>query len=194
VRAEELLRHNFLGLETGGRNLVVQFEGSGESADSHSSVQRFEAGRLVEWSPGTTQDANLTLRLQGDIDKFILGVIDGKQSGAVQMNTADDGWTALPPMDVPKTCQLPRIPGATVILQRIEIGPPLGQFKYFEIFEDGELMSRTSGSVKDPDVSVTMTYEQSLRWRVSNIDLLTGSSRSAVGRRSPGDPLIGIHQ
>jgi hypothetical protein len=96
-------------------------------------------------------------------------------------------------MDVSPRCGLPRIPGASVTLQRRETGSPIGEATYFETFLDGELISHTLGSVKEPDVSVTMSYEKSLKWRIGDIDLLSSIKGAEVhGRRSHLMLLFGL--
>lgn len=67
----------------------------------------------------------------------------------------------------------PERPGATARLQYVVTGTPGGEVRYWWRLDNGRLLENQLGTVPDPDVTLTMTYEDALRIQRGDLDANT---------------------
>jgi len=78
----------------------------------------------------------------------------------------------LPPIDlaaIPKMRALPRIAGATVLVQLLLTRSPVGGIPYWMDVRDGQLVEVAAGTVSGPEVYIAFRYEQYLRMRTGEL-------------------------
>lgn len=78
----------------------------------------------------------------------------------------------LPPLDVaaiPSMRHLPRIEGATVLVQLLLTRSPVGAIPYWMDVRDGQLVGMAAGTVAGPDVLIGFRYENYLRMRTGEL-------------------------
>lgn len=66
--------------------------------------------------------------------------------------------------------EFPERPGATAHLQYIVTGGPDGEIRYYWIVEDGNLRNSTLGDDADPEVTMTLTYDDSVKIQRAELD------------------------
>jgi putative sterol carrier protein len=64
----------------------------------------------------------------------------------------------------------PERPGASAQMQYIVSGGPDGDVKYYWILEDGKLLESALGDAPDADITLTLTYEDSVRVQNGELD------------------------
>jgi putative sterol carrier protein len=64
----------------------------------------------------------------------------------------------------------PERPGATARLQYVVSGGPDGDVKYYWVLEDGKLLESALGTIDDADVTLTLTYEDSVKVQQGELD------------------------
>ncbi len=78
----------------------------------------------------------------------------------------------LPALDVavvPRMRHLPRIEGATVLVQLLLTRSPVGAVPYWMHIRDGQLVGMAAGTVARPDVLIGFRYENYLRMRTGEL-------------------------
>jgi putative sterol carrier protein len=64
----------------------------------------------------------------------------------------------------------PERPGASARIQYAVSGGPDGEVKYYWILEDGKLLESALGTVDDADITLTLTYEDSVKVQQGDLD------------------------
>jgi putative sterol carrier protein len=64
----------------------------------------------------------------------------------------------------------PERPGATARIQYAVSGGPDGDVKYYWILQDGKLLEAALGTVDDADITLTLTYEDSVKVQQGELD------------------------
>jgi putative sterol carrier protein len=64
----------------------------------------------------------------------------------------------------------PERPGASARIQYVVGGGPDGDVKYYWILEDGKLLESALGTVDDADITLTLTYEDSVKVQQGDLD------------------------
>src|SRR5438105_1371120 len=64
----------------------------------------------------------------------------------------------------------PERPGATASMQYVITGGPDGEIKYFFTIENGHLLKQELGELPDPEVTLTMTYDDSMKVQKGELD------------------------
>ncbi|MBK5289729.1 MAG: SCP2 sterol-binding domain-containing protein [Acidimicrobiia bacterium] len=64
----------------------------------------------------------------------------------------------------------PERPGATARMQYVVTGGPDGDIKYWWRLEDGRLLDSATGVIEDPDFTMTLTYEDSVKIQRGELD------------------------
>jgi len=64
----------------------------------------------------------------------------------------------------------PERPGASAQLQYVVTGGPDGDVKYYWILQDGKLLEAALGNAPDPDITLTRTYEDSVKVQQGELD------------------------
>jgi alkyl sulfatase BDS1-like metallo-beta-lactamase superfamily hydrolase len=64
----------------------------------------------------------------------------------------------------------PERPGASARMQYVVTGAPEGDIKYFWVLENGKLQESSLGEMSDPDFTMTMTYDDSVKVQKGELD------------------------
>ena len=64
----------------------------------------------------------------------------------------------------------PERPGASARIQYVVSGGPDGDVKYYWILEDGKLLESALGTIDDADITLTLTYEDSVKVQHGELD------------------------
>jgi len=64
----------------------------------------------------------------------------------------------------------PERPGATAQMQYVVSGGPSGDIKYYWILQDGKLLESALGNAPDADLTLTLTYEDSVKVQSGELD------------------------
>lgn len=64
----------------------------------------------------------------------------------------------------------PDTPGATVRMQNVVTGAPDGDVTYYTVIENGKILEQTLGDDPDTDVTLTSSYEDSLKIAKGELD------------------------
>ncbi len=64
----------------------------------------------------------------------------------------------------------PGRPGASARIQYVVGGGPGGDVKYYWILEDGKLLESALGTIDDADITLTLTYEDSVKVQQGDLD------------------------
>jgi putative sterol carrier protein len=64
----------------------------------------------------------------------------------------------------------PERPGASARIQYAVSGGPDGDIKYYWILQDGKLLESALGTVDDADITLTLTYEDSVKVQQGELD------------------------
>ena len=64
----------------------------------------------------------------------------------------------------------PERPGASARMQYVVSGGPDGDIKYYWILQDGKLLESALGTVDDVDITLTLTYEDSVKVQQGELD------------------------
>jgi putative sterol carrier protein len=64
----------------------------------------------------------------------------------------------------------PSRPGASAQLQYVVTGGPDGEVKYYWILEDGKLLEAALGNAPEADITLTRTYEDSVKVQQGELD------------------------
>jgi hypothetical protein len=64
----------------------------------------------------------------------------------------------------------PERPGASARIQYAVSGGPDGDIKYYWILEDGKLLESALGTVDDPDITITLTYDDTVKVQQGDLD------------------------
>jgi alkyl sulfatase BDS1-like metallo-beta-lactamase superfamily hydrolase len=64
----------------------------------------------------------------------------------------------------------PERPGATATMQYVVTGGPDGEIKYFMQIENGHLVKQALGELPDAEVTMTMTYDDSMKVQKGELD------------------------
>ena len=67
----------------------------------------------------------------------------------------------------------PERPGATARMQYVVTGGPDGDIKYWWALEDGKLLESALGAIDDPDFTMTLGYQDSVKIQKGELDLNT---------------------
>ena len=66
--------------------------------------------------------------------------------------------------------EFPERPGATAHLQYVVTGAPDGDVKYYWVVENGNLQQSALGEDPDAEVTITLTYEDSVKIQKGELD------------------------
>ncbi len=64
----------------------------------------------------------------------------------------------------------PERPGASAQMQYVVSGGPNGDIKYYWILQDGKLLESALGDAPDADLTLTITYEDSVKVQSGELD------------------------
>jgi putative sterol carrier protein len=64
----------------------------------------------------------------------------------------------------------PERPGASARIQYAVTGGPDGDVRYYWILEDGKLLESALGTVDDADITLTLTYDDSVKVQQGELD------------------------
>ena len=64
----------------------------------------------------------------------------------------------------------PERPGASARMQYVVTGGPEGEIKYYWVLENGKLQDSSRGELGDPDFTMTMTYDDSVKVQKGELD------------------------
>jgi alkyl sulfatase BDS1-like metallo-beta-lactamase superfamily hydrolase len=64
----------------------------------------------------------------------------------------------------------PERPGVSVQMQYVVSGGPDGDIKYYWILEDGKLLESSLGNAPAADITLTITYEDSVKVQTGELD------------------------
>jgi len=64
----------------------------------------------------------------------------------------------------------PERPGATASMQYVITGGPEGDIKYFMTIDNGHLVKQELGELPDPEVTLTMTYDDHMKVQKGELD------------------------
>lgn len=64
----------------------------------------------------------------------------------------------------------PERPGASAQMQYVVSGGPGGDIKYYWILQDGTLLESALGTAPEPDLTLTLTYEDSVKVQRGELD------------------------
>ena len=64
----------------------------------------------------------------------------------------------------------PERPGASARMQYVVTGGPDGDIKYYWVLEDGKLLESSLGDAPDPDFTMTLTYDDSVKVQKGELD------------------------
>jgi alkyl sulfatase BDS1-like metallo-beta-lactamase superfamily hydrolase len=64
----------------------------------------------------------------------------------------------------------PERPGATARMQYVVSGGPDGDIKYYWVLQDGKLLESSLGDVDDADITLTLTYDDSVKVQQGELD------------------------
>jgi putative sterol carrier protein len=64
----------------------------------------------------------------------------------------------------------PERPGATASMQYVITGGPEGEVRYFVTIENGHLLKQELGDMPDPEVTMTMTYDDHMKVQKGELD------------------------
>ena len=64
----------------------------------------------------------------------------------------------------------PERPGATARMQYVVTGGPEGDIKYYWLLENGKLLEAKIGELPDPDFTMTLTYDDSVKVQQGQLD------------------------
>lgn len=64
----------------------------------------------------------------------------------------------------------PERPGASACMQYVVTGGPDGDIKYYWILENGKLLESSLGEAPDPDFTMTLSYDDSVKVQKGELD------------------------
>ena len=64
----------------------------------------------------------------------------------------------------------PERPGATARMQYVVTGGPHGDIRYYWLLENGRLVESRLGEISDPEVTLTVTYEDAMMIQKGELD------------------------
>ena len=64
----------------------------------------------------------------------------------------------------------PERPGASTSIQYVVTGGPDGDIKYYWVLENGKLLESQLGEIADPEITMTSTYEDSVKIQQGELD------------------------
>ena len=64
----------------------------------------------------------------------------------------------------------PERPGASTSIQYVVTGGPDGEIKYYWVLENGKLLESQLGEIADPEITMTSTYEDSVKIQQGELD------------------------
>lgn len=64
----------------------------------------------------------------------------------------------------------PQRPGASAQMQYVVSGGPSGDIRYYWILQDGKLLESSLGDAPDADLTLTLTYEDSVKVQRGELD------------------------
>lgn len=64
----------------------------------------------------------------------------------------------------------PERPGASARMQYVVTGGPDGEVRYFWVLEDGKLLESDLGDVSEPDITMTMSYDDAKKIQEGELD------------------------
>jgi len=162
----------FVGSNTGGRDITVQFH-TGEDHDEHGGhTQIFAGGRLHSWKPGRTRSPDLCVHLPEDgHDWLIVGAPAGDCVADVQVHIPGEQLGPFPPGDLQPAIGMSEIPGATLVVQHIERGTPFGTVAIRQHFEEGVPVHFEWG-LGGAHVIVNARFGAMLGYRIGDLTLL----------------------
>lgn len=67
----------------------------------------------------------------------------------------------------------PERPGASARMQYVVTGGPEGDIKYWWQLEDGKLLESALGAIDDPDFTMTLGYQDSVKIQKGELDMNT---------------------
>lgn len=162
----------FVGSNTGGRDITVQFHTGEEHADVGAHAQVFAGGRLHSWKPGREPSPDLCVHVPEDgHDWLIVGAPIGDAVSAVQVHIPGEELGPFPHGDLQPAIGMSTIPGATLVVQHIERGTPFGTIAYRQHFEEG-VPVRFEWSLDGGHVVVNARFGAILGYRIGNLTLL----------------------
>lgn len=74
----------------------------------------------------------------------------------------------------------PERPGATARMQYVVSGGPAGDIRYYWVLEDGKLIENRLGDMDDPELTLTMSYEDALKMQTGELDAQAGFMQGRV--------------
>jgi hypothetical protein len=64
----------------------------------------------------------------------------------------------------------PERPGASATMQYVVSGGPDGEIRYYWVLKDGKLLESHLGKIDDPDLTLTLSYEDSVLIQSGELD------------------------
>lgn len=64
----------------------------------------------------------------------------------------------------------PDRPGASARMQYVVTGGPDGEIRYYWLLEDGHLLENQLGDISDPEITMTMTYDDARKIQDGELD------------------------
>src|SRR5579884_3715377 len=64
----------------------------------------------------------------------------------------------------------PERPGASARMQYVVTGGPDGEIRYYWVLENGHLMENQLGDVSDPEITMTLTYDDAMKIQQGDLD------------------------
>ncbi len=64
----------------------------------------------------------------------------------------------------------PERPGASARMQYVVTGGPEGDIKYYWVLENGKLLENQLGQLPDPEITLTLTYEDAMKIQQGELD------------------------
>src|SRR5687767_10812419 len=64
----------------------------------------------------------------------------------------------------------PERPGASATMQYVVSGGPEGEIRYYWVLQDGKLLESQLGKIDDPELTLTLSYEDSVLVQKGELD------------------------
>lgn len=74
----------------------------------------------------------------------------------------------------------PERPGASARLQYVVTGGPDGVIEYYWVVEEGKIVDSSLGSLDDPEITLTMAYDDAMRIQKTEISATSAFMRGKV--------------
>ena len=180
-----------------GLTCQIQYEAVGLEGPRLWS-QRIVDGQVVHWDLGGVSEPDLTVRWAlADA----LGVLRSTVTGTEvmqRMTVVNDRPPRRyegppPPMDLdgPELAELPRLPGASVVVQFDFRAAPFGPTSWSISFEDGRVVGLPFGRHPNPDVSIELPYRAVMEVHAGLIGPIDAVAQGRISGDETGMILFG---